>query len=144
MKILSLFLVLAAAGCAVLSGPSAPSQTRTITLAADYDRSFTAVLSYCTEHSYPVVVTDYPAGIISTAYRPTNPPLRGIGAAFRTRCKFRLSRIEADRTCVVALAIIEQAGRSGQWEEARATEAAVQEFYDGVFRDLVHRLPQTR
>ncbi len=141
MKILLMALTVTAAGCAILSAPGVTELPTTLTLAADYDRSFSAVLSYCRTEQYPVVVTDYPGGIISTAYRPPIRITERGGGIVRMRCKFRLSRIEPHRTSVVALTIIEQVGRDGAWEPARRSGAEVRELEDRVLHELACRLP---
>ncbi len=140
MKQTILFFALLVTGCGTSLAPTVDPDQHTRTLPADYPQVFAAILSFCSDNGYTVVVTDMQSGIISTAYARRPRFIAAQDLSTRSRVKFLVRRAAEHRTSVVALASIERRGRDSAWEAAEIPASQIDDFYDGMFRSISERL----
>ncbi len=140
MKQTILILALFVTGCGTGLAPTDDPAGHTRDIPADYPQVFAAILSFCSDNGYTVVVTDMQSGIINTAYARRPQLAAAADLSTRSRVKFLVRKTSEHRTTVVALASIEQRGHDSAWEAAEIPASQADDFYDSMFRSISERL----
>lgn len=113
---------------------------RTNVFQADYLTTFKAVVDYCNDGGFAIVMADKELGILNTDYKESGGASSFFFGNSRAKINFSLKKVSETETKVIVTISGEKQGAFGSWTQATMTEGEAKGYYQSVFEGVQARL----
>ena len=143
-KILIVFTVILTAflftSCATMQ--SIPPEQRTHFFEANYNQTFKAIVSYCNDKGFPIVMVDKDLGIINTDWKMNDGVSKFLVGDQKLKINFAVSEVKhsEDSTRVMAIVSAVKSGAFGRESSITMTKGRAKDYYDIIYKGIEERI----